>query len=43
MVLFQVVKNNLQLFAEVETVDVEQTKSVPMDISDVNAVSLFLR
>ncbi|WMV44799.1 hypothetical protein MTR67_038184 [Solanum verrucosum] len=36
----QVVKNNLQLFAEVETVDVEQTKSVPMDISDVNAESL---
>lgn len=36
----QAVKNNLQLFAEVETVDLEQTKSDPMDISNVNAESL---
>lgn len=36
----QVVKNNLQLFAEVETLDVEQTKNDPMDISNVNAESL---
>lgn len=42
VVLSQAVKNNLQLFAEVETVDLEQTKSDPMDISNVNAVSLFL-
>ncbi|PHU06662.1 E3 ubiquitin-protein ligase UPL4 [Capsicum chinense] len=33
----QEVKNNLQLFAEVEIVDIEQRKSDPMDISDVNA------
>lgn len=43
MVLPQEVKNNLQLFAEVEIVDIEQRKSDPMDISDVNAVILFLR
>ncbi|KAJ8532872.1 hypothetical protein K7X08_015761 [Anisodus acutangulus] len=36
----QEVKNNLQLSVEVETVDVEQTKSDSMDISDVNAESL---
>ncbi|XP_060201629.1 E3 ubiquitin-protein ligase UPL4 [Lycium barbarum] len=36
----QEVKNNLQLSVEVETVDVEQTKSDSMDIADVNAESL---
>ncbi|MCD9641044.1 E3 ubiquitin-protein ligase upl4 [Datura stramonium] len=36
----QEVKDNLQLFAEMETVAVEQTKSDSMDTSDVNAESL---
>ncbi|CAN4116979.1 unnamed protein product [Withania somnifera] len=36
----QEVKNNLQIFAEMETVDVEQTRSDPMDISGVNAECL---
>ncbi|CAN4121598.1 unnamed protein product [Withania somnifera] len=36
----QEVKNNLQLFAEVETVDVEQSKIDLMDISDFNAECL---